>query len=114
MASSVPLVAVVHAEATGEGPADLDGAEALIFSTVLACAIATDSPGGVVLRTSAPGSPDTVRGWSLHQGWLRPLSEAEVFSAYCTDADTGEPVPPEHGVEYRPGIPLPGPDAPGR
>ncbi|MFK4267405.1 hypothetical protein [Streptomyces milbemycinicus] len=111
MASSVPLVAVVHAEATGERPADLDGTEALIFSTVLACGIATDSPGGIVLRTSAPGSPDTVRGWSLHQGWLRPLSEAEVFSAYCTDADTGEPVPPEHGVEYRPGIPLPAPDA---
>ncbi|MGY0055927.1 hypothetical protein ACWY4P_05095 [Streptomyces sp. LZ34] len=111
-ASGAPLVAVVHAEATGERPVELDSTEALIFSTVLACGIATNSPGGVVLRTTVPGAPDTVRGWSLHQGWLRPLSEAEVFSAYCTDADTGEPVPPEHGVEYRPGIPLPGPDTP--
>ncbi len=39
-------------------------------------------------------------GWALHDDWLRPLSEAEIFAAYCTDADTGEPVPPEHGVEY--------------
>lgn len=123
-ASGAPLVAVVHAEATGgtgetgetgeagEGQAELDSTEALIFSTVLACGIATSSPGGVVLRTTTPGAPDTVRGWSLHQGWLRPLSEAEVFSAYCTDAETGEPVPPEHGVEYRPGIALPDPDSP--
>lgn len=111
-ASGAPLVAVVHAQAAEEGPAEVDRTEALIFSTVLACGIATSSPGGVVLRTTAPGDRDTVRGWALHQGWLRPLSEAEVFSAYCTDADTGEPVPPEHGVDYRPGIPLPGPDDP--
>lgn len=107
-ANGAPLVAVVHAEATEAA----GGTEALIFSTVLACGIATNSPGGIVLRTTTPGAPDTVRGWSLHQGWLRPLSEAEVFSAYCTDAETGEPVPPEHGVEYRPGIPLPDPDGP--
>ncbi|MER7790666.1 hypothetical protein [Streptomyces sp. NPDC097640] len=107
-ANGAPLVAVVHAEATEV----VEGIEALIFSTVLACGIATNSPGGVVLRTTTPGAPDTVRGWALHQGWLRPLSEAEVFSAYCTDAETGEPVPPEHGVEYRPGIPLPDPEGP--
>jgi hypothetical protein len=51
-----------------------------------------------------------VCGWRLLDGWLEPLSEGEVFAAYCTDALTGEPVPPERGLEYRAGAVLPRPD----
>lgn len=107
---------------------DADGGElhaheaaALALTTALAAGLATGSPGGVVLRTDAGargtdgrkgrGGRDTVRGWSLdtHADWLRPLTTAEVFTAYCTDPATGEPVPPEAGVDYAPGIDLPGP-----
>ncbi|MEU3752826.1 hypothetical protein AB0H17_08650 [Streptomyces olivoreticuli] len=106
---ATPLVAVLHAEHGDGGELHLGEAAALVFCTVLAAGIATDRPGGVVLRTAAPGRHDTVRGWSLRDGWLRPLSEAEVFAAYCTDARTGEPVPPEPGIDYRAGLRLPEP-----
>jgi len=106
-----PLAAAVHATVRpSTAQPTLAEPGALVFRTVLACGIATGSPGGIVLRTSLPGAPDTVRGWALRDGWLRPLSEAEVFTAYCTDAQTGEPIPPEHGVEYRAGLPLPRPE----
>ena len=110
LADGATLVAVLRAEATGERPPELDECGAHVFRTVLACGIATRSAGGIVLRTTVPQAPDTVRGWALYDGRLRALSEAEVFTAYCTDAETGEPIPPEHGVEYRAGIPLPPPE----
>nr|WP_317259625.1 hypothetical protein [Streptomyces sp. NEAU-383] len=105
-ADGTSLVAVLHADAREAGPPKLAEPSRLVFRTVLACGFALGSPGGLVLRTIVADSPETVRGWALHDGWLRPLSEAEVFTAYCTDAETGEPIPPEHGVEYRAGIPL--------
>ncbi len=101
-----PLVAVLHATCTDDGLLHLGEAAALVFCTVLAAGIAADRAGGVVLRTTRPGQRESVRGWCLDGGDLRPLTEAEVFSAYCTDARTGEPVPPEHGVDYRAGVPL--------
>ncbi|AVZ71835.1 hypothetical protein SLUN_06145 [Streptomyces lunaelactis] len=91
------LLAVLHAEGA---PAQLDASEGAEFVTVLAAGIALESPGGAVLRTSAPGAPDHLHGWRLHQGRLLPLTAGEVFSAYCTDAVTGEPISPEPGVEY--------------
>ncbi|MGW1077369.1 hypothetical protein [Streptomyces sp. NPDC002537] len=106
---ATPLVAALHAECGDGSKLRLGEAAALVFCTVLAAGIAADRPGGVVLRTAAPGRRDTVRGWNLRDGWLRPLSEAEVFAAYCTDARTGEPVPPEPGVDYRAGLHLPEP-----
>ncbi|MEE1943168.1 hypothetical protein V1L54_27835 [Streptomyces sp. TRM 70361] len=111
-----PLVAVLHTGSAPRGapapPAPATGggaAEELVFRAVLAAGIATERPGGVVMRTVRGGGEDggeEVRGWSLTGGRLRPLSEAEVFSAYCTDARTGEPVPPEPGLLYRAGFPL--------
>lgn len=94
------LLAALHTDRGGTGPACLDSAEGAEFVSVLAVGIALESHGGVVLRTSAPGSPDRVHGWRLDGGCLAPLTAGEVFSAYCTDADTGEPVAPESGVEY--------------
>ncbi|MEU9121458.1 hypothetical protein AB0C96_16655 [Streptomyces sp. NPDC048506] len=117
------LLAVLHATARDGAPPQLAASESLLFSTVLAVGFALRTPGGIVARTTtrpaehtdptdtATPDPSTVRGWSLRDSWLRPLSAAEVFSAYCTDTDTGEPIPPEHGVDYAPGLPLtPPPD----
>jgi hypothetical protein len=42
-----------------------------------------------------------LRGWALHEGRLHPLDEAALFDAHCTDAATGEPLPPERGLAYR-------------
>ncbi|MCX4821643.1 hypothetical protein OG883_17475 [Streptomyces sp. NBC_01142] len=100
------LLAVLHAETATAAPAHLDASEGTEFVTVLAAGIALESPGGVVLRTSAPDIPDRLRGWRLHQGLLLPLTAGEVFSAYCTDAATGEPLSPEPGVEYCAGFPI--------
>lgn len=41
-----------------------------------------------------------VRGWQLNRGALVPLDEAQMFDAHCTDSASGEPLPPERGVEY--------------
>ncbi|MER7000075.1 hypothetical protein [Streptomyces sp. NPDC000410] len=111
-AADEQLLAVLHVTCGGDAaPAALDSSEGAEFATVLAVGIALESAGGVVLRSSAPGTPDRLHGWRLHQGRLMPLTEAEVFSAYCTDADTGEPLSPEPHVEYRAGFELndPGP-----
>lgn len=94
------LLAALHTEGDTTGSARLDSSEGAEFVTVLAVGIALESHGGVVLRTTAPGTPDRVHGWRLIRGSLVPLTAGEVFSAYCTDADTGDPVSPESGVEY--------------
>ncbi|WP_327366164.1 hypothetical protein [Streptomyces sp. NBC_01217] len=100
------LLAVLHTERDTTGPACLETAEGAEFVTVLAVGIALEKPGGVVLRTSNPGTQDRVHGWRLAHGSLVPLTAGEVFSAYCTDADTGEPVAPESHVEYCAGFDL--------
>ncbi|MCX4678664.1 hypothetical protein OG413_25710 [Streptomyces sp. NBC_01433] len=97
---SEQLLAVLHTERDPQDPARLETSEGAEFATVLAVAVALETRGGVVLRTSTPGAPDRVHGWRLSRGGLVPLSAGEVFTAYCTDADTGEPVSPEPDVDY--------------
>ncbi|MFD7625603.1 hypothetical protein ACFV7Q_06070 [Streptomyces sp. NPDC059851] len=119
------LLAVLHTESPahppGHSPASAgpdgpdrtprpDGRDSLDFVTVLAAGLALGGPGGLVLRTTGAGSGDRVHGWRLDRGRLVPLSAAAVFNAYCTDADTGEPVAPEHGVEHCPGYEVDDPD----
>ncbi|HEY9440414.1 MAG TPA: hypothetical protein VIS29_17585 [Streptomyces sp.] len=111
MVCSIPtegeqLLAVLHTERGAQGPALLGSSEGAEFATVLAVGVALDSRGGVVVRTSRQGVPDRVHGWRLRRGSLVPLTAGEVFSAYCTDADTGEPLSPESGVEYLAGFDL--------
>ncbi|MFD3547771.1 hypothetical protein ACFWUW_19575 [Streptomyces sp. NPDC058655] len=107
------LVAVLHADVADEPdtPPRVEGREGLDFVTVLAAGLALGGPGGLVLRSTGADRPDRVHGWHLDRGRLAPLSAAAVFNAYCTDADTGEPVAPEPGVEYCPGFEadVPGP-----
>ncbi|WP_256107468.1 hypothetical protein [Streptomyces sp. ODS05-4] len=115
------LIAALTAEhpagsPAARAPAAHDPAEAARFTTVLAAGIALGVPGGLVLRTHTPDAPDRVHGWRLEAGALHPLTAAEVFNAYCTDAETGEPIPPESHTDYRPGFPVvldtPWPDHP--
>lgn len=96
------LLAILHTDGTAP-PEDSTGTE---FTAVLAVGIALAAPAGLVLRTSTPGTRDRLHGWRLTDGTLAPLTEAEVFAAYCTDARTGEPLSPEPGVDYRAGFPL--------
>ncbi|MGW4022813.1 hypothetical protein [Streptomyces sp. NPDC005009] len=93
------LVAVLHADDIA-GRVELDESEALEFTTVLAVGLATGSPGGLVMRTSEPGSPDRVHGWRLRAYGLEPLTAGEVFDAYCTDAESGDLISPESNVDY--------------
>ncbi|MFD9719560.1 hypothetical protein [Streptomyces sp. NPDC059076] len=107
------IFATLHAEgpdATAPPPMEPDMSEVTEFVTVLATGIALDTTGGLVLRTKTPAAPDRLHGWRLHRGRLIPLTEAQVFSAYCTDVETGEPMPPEPGVDYRAGFHIPGDD----
>ncbi|MFJ4202978.1 hypothetical protein ACIP2Y_25570 [Streptomyces sviceus] len=94
------LVSVLHSEENTDGSVQLDEAEALEFTTVLALGIATQSPGGLVMRTSAPGTTDRIYGWRLRGDGLEPLTAGEVFDAYCTDIDSGDLISPESDVDY--------------
>ncbi|MFG3349053.1 hypothetical protein ACGF1Z_28845 [Streptomyces sp. NPDC048018] len=104
------LLATLRTVRDATGPARLDRSQGAEFVSVLAAGLALDTPGGVVLRTTTPGAPDRLHGWRLRGGHLHPLTEAEVFDAYCTDALTGEPIAPEPHVDYRAGFPLTPPD----
>ncbi|WP_328316357.1 hypothetical protein [Streptomyces sp. NBC_00388] len=95
-----PLLAVLHTETAEGSRPRLDHTEGAAFVTVLAAGLALESAGGVVIRTTVAGQDDRVRGWRLQRGRLTPLTAGEVFSAYCTDAHTGDPVSPEPGVDY--------------
>jgi hypothetical protein len=99
-AAPEPLVAVLWADEKADGTIHIDETEALEFTTVLAVGIATQSAGGLVMRTSAPDSTDRVYGWRLRGEGLEPLTAGEVFDAYCTDVETGDLVSPESGVDY--------------
>ncbi|MFF3755142.1 hypothetical protein ACFYYH_32660 [Streptomyces sp. NPDC002018] len=105
-AAGEQLLAVLHTDRPEGAPALLGSSEGAEFVSVLALGIALESPGGIVLRTTGPDLPDRLHGWRLDRGEPVPLTEAEVFNAYCTDADTGEPLSPESGVEYRAGFAL--------
>ncbi|CAL9382766.1 hypothetical protein GCM10010423_71420 [Streptomyces levis] len=93
------LIAALHTTDTG-GALELDETEALEFTTVLALGLATDSPGGLVIRVSAPDTPDRVYGWRLRSNGLDPLTAGEVFDAYCTDITSGDLISPESNVDY--------------
>ncbi|MDX2548992.1 hypothetical protein ACOT81_07745 [Streptomyces sp. WI04-05B] len=94
------LIAVLHADDDSEGATELDEAEALEFTTVLALGLATQSPGGLVMRTTAPGDSDRIYGWRLRADGVEPLTAGEVFDAYCTDAESGDLISPESDVDY--------------
>ncbi|MER8233111.1 hypothetical protein [Streptomyces sp. NPDC094049] len=77
---------------------DLDPVDAVEAMAVLA--LASVVGGGAVMRTHFADRTSEVRGWKLVEFYAKPLSASEIFSAYCTDPATGEPIAPEPGVEY--------------
>ncbi|MGW9498823.1 hypothetical protein ACWG5P_31375 [Streptomyces prasinus] len=93
------LIAVLHTDDDGGRP-EPDDTEILEFTTVLAVGLATDKPGGLVMRTIVPGTPDRIHGWRLRAHGLEPLTAGEVFDAYCTDVESGDLIPPESNVDY--------------
>jgi len=97
----------LHATLHTEHDALPDEDEARYFTTVLAAGLATNSPGGTLLRTAVPGTRERVHGWRIHHGSLQPLTAAETFDAYLTDHVTGDPVGPEPGVDHCAGFDLP-------
>ncbi|TDC62956.1 hypothetical protein, partial [Streptomyces hainanensis] len=100
---TAPLAAELTAEIDAGGELRVPEPAALALCTVLAVGLATGEPGGLVARSKPPaGGDQEVRGWSLRGGLPRPLTAGEVFAAYCTDATTGEPIPPEPDVAYLP------------
>ncbi|MFC8147314.1 hypothetical protein ACFUKV_37095 [Streptomyces paradoxus] len=93
------LTAALHI--TDDGASlELNETEALEFTTILALGLATESPGGLVIRTSAPDTPDRVYGWRMRGYGLEPLTAGEVFDAYCTDVESGDLISPESNVDY--------------
>lgn len=103
-----PLMAILHVTCSDDGAPHVSGDEALAFTVHVAAGLRSGGAAGIVARTSATEADahEVVRGWTISESWLRPLTEAQVFAAYCTDADTGEPIPPEHGVEYASAYPV--------
>ncbi|MEU0898896.1 hypothetical protein [Streptomyces massasporeus] len=93
------LIAALHIADDGSA-LELDETEALEFTTVLALGLATESPGGLVIRVSAPDTPDRVYGWRMRTYGLEPLTAGEVFDAYCTDIESGDLISPESNVDY--------------
>ncbi|MCX3289191.1 hypothetical protein OR263_21185 [Streptomyces sp. NEAU-H22] len=93
------LIAALHIADDGTA-LELDETEALEFTTVLALGLATESPGGLVIRASAPDTPDRVYGWRMRAYGLEPLTAGEVFDAYCTDIESGDLISPESNVDY--------------
>ncbi|MGW6645694.1 hypothetical protein [Streptomyces iakyrus] len=93
------LTAALHITDDGDS-LELNETEALEFTTILALGLATESPGGLVIRVSAPDTPDRVYGWRMRSYGLEPLTAGEVFDAYCTDVESGDLISPESNVDY--------------
>lgn len=91
-----------------------DGTYSVEHTAVINEILRTLEQGGetsIVLRTFTPeishtlpnGTPipiKEVRGWYVNKGILHPLTDHQILDASCTDADTGEPIAPEHAVRY--------------
>jgi hypothetical protein len=77
---------------------------------VIAAAMVGCATGALVVRTFGPDGSEFVRGWRVRNFWLRPLTAQEIREAYTVDTETGAPVAPEPGVEYRQAERVPRPD----
>jgi hypothetical protein len=85
----------------------LYGDASLVLCQMLTLARATGTCGSLIMRSFtrridlSTGWPiKTVCGWSIGNGEISPLSNAEIRAASCLDHRTGDPLPPEPAVEY--------------
>ncbi|MFD7055541.1 hypothetical protein ACFWBS_40980 [Streptomyces mirabilis] len=77
---------------------------------VIAAAMVGCGTGGLVVRTFGPDGSEFVRGWRVRNFWLRPLTAEDIREAYTVDTETGAPMAPEPGLEYRQAERVPRPD----
>ncbi|MFD5921618.1 hypothetical protein ACFVYP_24630 [Kitasatospora sp. NPDC058201] len=91
------------------------GRDTEAFCVTLAAGVAGGGAGAMVLHgdPAAPGG-QTVRGWALDGGRLRPMTVREVLDSLADDVGRGMPFPP--AAVPLPGFPLPqappeGPDS---
>ncbi|MGY9066920.1 hypothetical protein [Streptomyces sp. CAS3] len=87
----------------------VDDAASVRLCAVIAAAMVGGGTGGLVVRTFALDGREFVRGWRIRGRWLRPLTAREIREAYTVNPETGAPMEPEPGVEYRQAerVPLP-------
>src|SRR5262249_34918015 len=98
--------ATVVADVRGD-TASLDTDHPLPLAWMHLAAARETGTGAAITVRSATERGVEVRAWPLAaDGEISPQTEAELFAAYCTDADTGEPIAPEHAVSYRAAFPL--------
>ena len=75
------------------------------FCVTLAAGVAADGAGEMLLESHPGGRPTPlVRGWTLADGRLRPMTVAEVFAALAADDARGAGLP--DGASARPGFAL--------
>ncbi|WP_331732668.1 hypothetical protein [Streptomyces sp. NBC_00989] len=79
----------------------------LMFCHLLAQTSIGFRDAALFVRSYTTDSASVLRGWHVADGWPQPMEAADVFSAYCTDLATGDPIPPEPGTDYQAGTPLP-------
>lgn len=79
---------------------------------VIAAAMVGCSSGGLVVRTFGPHGAESVRGWTVRNFWLRPLTARDIREAYTVDHVTGAQLDAEPGVEYRQAERVPRPAQP--
>ncbi len=99
------LLAALHTTRGAAPPTSLDSADATEFLTVLAAGLARRSPGGLVLRTTAPGSPTASTAGASTAAASSP-SPKRRSSTPTAPTPTRETLPPEPGVTYWPGFDL--------
>ncbi|WP_327682775.1 hypothetical protein [Kitasatospora sp. NBC_00458] len=82
------------------------GRDTEAFCVTLAAGVAAGGEGAVVLHgdPAVPGG-QTVRGWALGGGRLRPMTVREVLDSLADDVGRGMPFPP--AAVPLPGFPLP-------
>ncbi|MDT0307241.1 hypothetical protein RM780_09725 [Streptomyces sp. DSM 44917] len=103
-----PQIESLDATVQRRQPAAYDEFEAIALCLLLDAALAPAGEGGIITRSYAETAGyHVVRGWRIRDGWPRPLSAAQVRLAATTEVETGRRLPPEPGVLYRPGLPIP-------
>ncbi|MGW1506925.1 hypothetical protein ACWCQW_52520 [Streptomyces mirabilis] len=75
----------------------------------IAAAMVGCATGALVVRTFGPDGSEFVRGWTIRNFWLRPLTAEDIREAYSFGLD-GASLTPEPGVEYRQAERVPRPD----
>ncbi|MFG3517508.1 hypothetical protein [Streptomyces bobili] len=89
----------------------INEAESVRLCAVIAASMVGRARGALVVRTFSPDGSESVRGWEVRNFWLRPLTARAIRNAYSFHPETGAPLAPERGVEYRQAERVPRPEA---